>query len=96
MAYPLIKKTYTGTEEQSEIILSSEYGERLIFSLKQGDSDISTIQVKIHPLSQWVSLPNYRDFAGDEVGRLPSGCYAIRLNITANVSGEIILEVTTQ
>ena len=87
-----IKNTYSDTGQKSLIkILPQNLGENL-FTVSAGADDVYTIEIQLHEDSERIELPTYDNLNGDTLGRLPSQCYGVGINITTNTSGSIILD----
>lgn len=95
MAYldSIITKTYSGTGQQTEVIIPRGVSDSWLFSIKQDDVDVTDLYVRIHPKAQLVKIA---ELTGDFAGRLPVSCFSIVVNIDTNASGNIILDISPE
>lgn len=88
--------TYNNTGQKDLIVLSQQESGYSLFSVKAGNSDVVTVEVQIAPGAQRVSIPTYRNLSGDFIGRITGKCYGVGLNISANVSTNIIFDISSE
>lgn len=93
MTSTLITKTYTTTGQKESIILPAQALNNCLISVKAEDGSTYSLETKIAPDAQRVKIPAYKDLTGDCVGRAPSDCVEIGINISV-ISGTVYLEIS--
>ncbi len=88
-----ITKTYTTIGQKDSIILPAQAFNNCLLSVKADDASTYSLETKIAPDAQRVKIPAYKDLAGDCVGRAPSDCVEIGINISA-ITGTVYLEIS--
>ena len=91
MPLNFISNTYSGTGQQTEIILDP--GEPYLFVVRAGLNDIYDLEFKFTIGSQRIIHPHYNNLNFNSLGSV-NGIYSLGLNILSNVSGSIGFEIS--
>ena len=86
-----ISTTYSGTGQQTEIILDP--GEKYFWVIGAGLNDIYHLEFKFTSTSPRLIHPDYNALTFNSLGSV-SGVYSLGLNIISNVSGSITFEIS--
>ena len=83
--------TYAGTGAQTEMDIPVNNDATI--NIVAGATDVFSIQTRTENGVNWVSSPSYTDISGNQSVSITGPIEALRLNITTNTSGAIMMDV---
>lgn len=89
-------ETYTDAGEKTLLLLNQGPNESSKFTIKAGASDVYTVDIQLTRSTQRIGVPAYKNKSNDNAGRISGKCHAIGLNISANTSGAITIDVNPE